>query len=360
MENAPENQLVFFGCPLDCDEKYDAIQERLHGLWTTGKSDDPLDEVLAVLRSEIQQEHWKELGSIPVPSWLRPKPRPEDRPQVTSESFISFIDKDGCREHAEKVADVVTTEILPAVPCLIGIDHSLTGGVVKAISRHYGPGNISLIVLDSHTDAIPMPVLEKAIHYDMETNPDSVHDPDDPFLYDRPDSYNASSFLHHLVNEGAIDAKNLYILGISDYPDKQAFKIKDSRISAFTNVYMDLKRRGATLVTKKECLMSPKKVKSLMQSIKTPWAYVSVDMDIGALEAVEGVRFRNWKGLKEQKIYKLADTVSSIFTRGIRLAGMDITEIDPRRAGETFPSGEDRTYRIAANIIKKIGLGIRD
>jgi len=360
MENAPGNQLAFFGCPLDCDEKYDAIQDRLHGLWTTGKNDDPLDEVLNLLRPEIQKEHWKEFGSISVPSWLRPKPRPEDYPQVTTESFISYIDSDGCRGKADEVAEFVTNTVLPARPCLIGIDHSLTGGVVKALAKQHKAENLSLIILDSHTDAIPMSALSKAIAYDMDTNPDSVHDPEDPFLYNRPDSYNASTFLHHLIVEEIINPKNVYLLGISDYPDKKAFKIKDPRIKAYLKAYTDLKRRGVSLLTKKDCLMSPQKVKSLMKSIKTPLAYVSVDMDIGALDAVEGVRFRNWKGLKEKKIYKLIDAVSSIFKTKVQLAGMDITEFDARRAGEIFPSGQDQTYRIAANIIKRLGFGLKN
>lgn len=351
MKNASENQLAFFGCPLDCDEKYDAIQERLNGLWTTGKSDDPLDEVLTLLRPEISKEHWKELGSISVPFWLRPKPRPEDRPKVTTESFISYIDTNGCRAKTDEVAEFVTTNVLPAIPCLIGIDHSLTGGVVKALAKQYGRENLTLIILDSHTDAIPMTALSKAIAYDMDTNPDSVHDPEDPFLYNRPDSYNASTFLYHLIKEEILDPKNIYLLGISDYPDKKAFKIKDPRLQAYIKAYTDLRRSGVSLLTKKECLMSPKKVKSLMKRITTPFAYVSVDMDIGA---VEGVRFRNRKGFTEKKLYKLIEAVRLIFNSGVQFAGMDITEIDARRAGEIYPSGQDQTYRIAANIIKKL------
>jgi hypothetical protein len=33
---------------------------------------------------------------------------------------------------------------------------------------------------------------------------------------------------------------------------------------------------------------------------------------------------------------------------------MDLTEINPRKAGGHLPTGEDQTYRIAANIIKKL------
>ncbi|OGD63871.1 hypothetical protein A2215_00820 [Candidatus Berkelbacteria bacterium RIFOXYA2_FULL_43_10] len=77
-------------------------------------------------------------------------------------------------------------------------------------------------------------------------------------------------------------------------------------------------------------------------------------MDIGAGNALEGVRFRNWKGLDESQIYKIAGMVRQVLSGSIRLAGMDICEIDPRRAGLTYPSGTDQTYKIAANLIKKI------
>ena len=77
-------------------------------------------------------------------------------------------------------------------------------------------------------------------------------------------------------------------------------------------------------------------------------------MDIGANNALEGVRFRNWQGINEMQIYKLADAVIKIFSESVQLAGMDVCEIDPRRAGAIHPSGKDKTYEIAANLIKKI------
>jgi hypothetical protein len=33
---------------------------------------------------------------------------------------------------------------------------------------------------------------------------------------------------------------------------------------------------------------------------------------------------------------------------------MDLTEINPRKAGGHPPTGEDQTYRIGANLIKKL------
>lgn len=358
MNGITDKKLVLFGCPLDCDEQFDSIQEKLNGLWTIGKSDDPFDEVMAFIRQEVRQDLWRELGSADIPAWLRPKPRGEDLLKLNTENFIAFIDDDGCRRIAEDVADIVSKKILPDIPCMIGIDHSLTGGVYKSLTEFYGRDNVSLIIIDSHTDAIPMSVLSGAIQYDIETNPGSVHDPGDPFLYNRPDSYNASSFIHHMAAEGIINLKNLYIFGVSDYPEKKSFSIKDPRVSRYTGAYAELKRRGSKIMTKKECTMAPQRLKTLLQMISTPYVYISIDMDIGAISAVEGVRFRNWKGLTESGIYKLADTLKILFTRKIKLAGMDITEIDQRRAGEYYPAGKDQTFRIAANLIKKIGFGL--
>jgi arginase family enzyme len=248
----------------------------------------------------------------------------------------------------------VMDRIVPHTPCMVAVDHSLTGGVYSALSHHYGPENLSLIIIDSHTDAISMPVLAGAIQYDTQINPSSVHDTKDPFLYNRSDSYNASSFVHHLVMENQVDLKNVFIIGVSDYPEKKFLRIKDPRIKKYTNAYVNLKRRGAKIITQKECKLNFTKIAGLLKKIATPYVYVSIDMDIGANNALDGVRFRNWKGLNESQIYKLTDAVATIFSDSIQLAGMDICEIDSRRAGVVSPSGKDRTYEIAANLIRKI------
>lgn len=339
---------------MDCDEKHDSIQDKLHIIQTGEHYDDPLEGVMGILGPDIPLDLWENLGSLPVPTWLGPRPLPEDRLKITTQSFVSFMDNGGCKNMSDAAGQFVTDRILPDIPCLVGIDHSLTGGIFSALSRHYGPENISLIILDSHTDAIPMSALSKAIQYDMETNPASVHDAHDPFLYHRPDSYNASSFVHSLIQEKQLSPKNLYLIGVSDYPEKKALRIKDPRIKTYTQAFVSLKERGATIITKKECKLNPRKMKGLLNKISTPHVYVSIDMDIGANNALEGVRFRNWTGVDETTLYKIADAVTGIFSDSIHLAGMDICEIDPRRAGLTYASGRDQTYEIAATLIKKI------
>lgn len=349
-----EKKVVLFGCPLDCDEKHEAIAEKLVASRPAGIHDDPLLPLLEALSGLVPEDNWHLGGRVEVPVWLRPIPPHGANADILLGTTVDFIDRNGCREYADKIRNRVESDILPDFPCMIGVDHSLTGGVFSALARHYGKENISLVILDSHTDAVPMSRLSGAIAHDMDTNPRSVYDRSDPYLFNRTESYNASSFLHYLIDDGHIDPRNLYILGVSDVPGKKAYRIKDPRIEAYVGIWTALNQRGATLISKKECQLKPGKVKTLLQKIRTPYAYVSIDMDIGARNAVEGVRFRNWEGLAEAQIYRLIDALRDAGGKQLHLVGMDITEIDFRKAGLSLPSGRDKTYEIAATILKKM------
>jgi arginase family enzyme len=70
--------------------------------------------------------------------------------------------------------------------------------------------------------------------------------------------------------------------------------------------------------------------------------------------ALDCVQFRNWDGLDETKIYRLAQSDAGLLSDSILLAGLDICEINPRRAVMTSAAGKNQTYKIAANLIKKI------
>jgi arginase family enzyme len=352
-----DKKVILFGCPFDCDEQHESIMEKRSIPGELGPNDDPLEAVMQVIRREVPPAQWVEKGSIAVPSWLRPRPPAEDLSKVVAHEFVAFIDQDGCRETANEVERFVQREVLPEIPCMVAIDHSLTGGVYKAVAQHYGREKTGLIILDSHTDAIPVPVLAEAIQYDIDTNPNSFHDRNDPLLYGRTDSYNASTFVHHLIEEGQLDPENLCLIGVSDYPQKKALRIKDPRIRGYVGVYAELKRRGVKILTNEDCRLKPSKVKSVLMSMNVPLIYVSVDMDIGSRNAVEGVRFRDRHGLSEATIYRIAESIAELLRTGAGLAGMDITEINPRRAGMVSDSGEDRTYDIAFQLIKKIAFG---
>jgi arginase family enzyme len=351
MNNFPmesPSKIAFFGCPLDCDERHDAIQEKLSFLDRREETADPYTAVLALLRSELNPDAWLAKGNLSIPSWLEPVPPAAEKGKLTAPEMVRFLDAEGCRELADHLGRFVRDQIFPHIPCLIAVDHSLTGGVYRRVVERYAPEEVSLIVLDSHTDAVPMSILAPAIQYDAATNPESVYDPEDPLLYDRPDSYNASSFLYHLLAEGVVLPRNLYILGISDYPPKRAFRLKDSRIRNYVQFYPELKNAGVTLVSKEELVGVPSRVRRILEAIKTPYLYVSVDMDVGAHNSLEGVRFLDRQGLGEPHLFKLIDTLTGIMRRGVKLVGMDLTEFNSRRAGL------DRTYPLATQIIRKL------
>jgi arginase family enzyme len=354
MDKGPDKKIVFFGCPLDGDERHESIREKLAFIGVKKSVDDPYEGIMEIIRQEIDPGLWLEKGSLDIPSWLRPIPSLADKGKITTETFVDFMDHGGFETYAQKIGDFIATHIFPNIPCMLAVDHSLTGGAFKKLVELYGAENVSLIVLDSHTDVIPMSILSETIQYDIDTNPDTVHDRNDPFLYHRPDSYNACSFLYHLLAEKLVRPQDLYIIGISDYPPKRAFRIKDLRVENYVALFSELKRKGVTILTKNDLLISPSKMKNILSHITTPYVYVSIDLDIGARNGVGGVRFLERQGLNEKQIYGVVDLFKTLLCNRVQLAGMDVTEINPRRAGENYATGGDRTYRIAANIIKKL------
>lgn len=343
-----DKKVVFLGCLLDSDERYDALQEKLASIDRGKIFTDPYQSILSLATQELDPHCWESKGLLPIPDWLHPFPPNSSRPQLTTSEIVAFIDRNGCREAADEVGRFIEKEVFPDIPCLIAVDHSLSGEVYRRVAKRHAPEETALVVLDSHTDAVPMSILAPAIQYDALTNPESVHDPEDPLLYNRPDSYNTSSFLFHLLTEGVVLPRNLYLLGISDYPPKQAFRLKDERIRDYVDFYRELRNTGVTLVTKDELLSSPARVRRILEGIKTPYLYVSVDMDIGARNALEGVRFLDRQGLNEPQLFRLIGYLREVLDRGVRLAGLDLTEFNPRKASL------DQTYPIAARIIKNL------
>ncbi len=349
MKNGHKKKVVFFGCPLDCDERDESIREKIACMEKGAGNADPYDCVMTFIREEVPAGSWEEMGSLEVPEWLRPVPAQSQKEFMNPDNFVSFVDKGGCDTFSNMLRDHVVAEIHPHAPCMITVDHSLSGGIVRKLAELYGPQNLSLIVLDSHTDAVPVPIMAGAVEYDMETNPDSPYDRDDPFLRNRPDSFNASSFIHCLLEEGTVISRNLILIGAGDFPSKRSFRVKDERIRKYVSVFSSLKNKGVGILTRKDLIGNPSRLKNTLKNIHTPYVYISIDMDIGAGNALNGVRFRNRHGLNENQIYNIASRLQSLLSSGCELVGMDITEINMRNLALG-----DRTCRIAANLIKKL------
>jgi hypothetical protein len=59
-----KKKIVFFGCPLDGDERHESIQEKLALKGVKEVFDDPYDGIMEILRQEVNPELWSEKGSF--------------------------------------------------------------------------------------------------------------------------------------------------------------------------------------------------------------------------------------------------------------------------------------------------------
>ena len=341
-------RIAFLGSDLDPDEREPALAEKLASLGATPPS--PYEAVLAHIRAEVDPARWRELGALPAPPWLSACPGPEQARALSLEAMVGFIDKGGCRDAAQE-AQSLAAQAGEDAPCLIAVEHSLAGGVIAGLSRRLGPENLSLVVADAHTDAIPMSATAGAVAYDLEHNPHSLYDPHDPYLRGRPDSYNTASFLRHLLDQGAVLPGNLYLLGVADWPPPKALKLKDPRMKAYTRAYTSLPRSGVGVVTREDLAKGGAKLKALLGRIKTRYVYISLDLDVGAGMATEAVRFNDRRGLGQSGLIKLARALRGVIEGGVALAGLDLCEINPRHPGR------EQAARLGAELIEIIAFG---
>jgi arginase family enzyme len=344
-----------FGAAFDPDERQAKIANKIaysRQNYSQLRFRDPYDGAMTQLEKLIQKESFEVAGNLPVEPWLVPSPEHKYVSLLEVDNIVAFIDSDGCREYADKTATFVREKVLPDISVLLGVDHSLTGGCLQAFTKEYGVSEVGLIILDSHFDAVTPSVRCGLIQYDIENNPESPFDPLDPYIRGRLDSYNADSFLHYLINEGKVAPENVLVLGVSDYPPEEAFKVDDERVKRYLSHYLGFEEKSVKIIRKEKIRRDPLSVKRALKKLKANHIYLSVDIDIGANAALRGARFLDYEGLNEEEIYRLIKLVKHRVGRGDTLVGFDILETDVYEAGVRRDGSEDRTYHIEANIAK--------
>jgi arginase family enzyme len=354
-----EKDFWAFGAPLDPNPGLDAIQKKFEYvramMFRASRDGDPPDPYEALMRYLRDLPHitWK--GNVYVESWLRPKPSPEDLVLLTPDNFLAFIETNGCKEYADKVRDFVDNEIFPYKPLMIGCDHSVSGGVIEALSKRLGADNISVIIIDNHFDAILSSIRNDLIGWTRETMLSYSSPKISPFDYSYfvsgvPDTYNSGSFVYYLIEDQVIRPNNVIVIGASDYPNESLLREKDVRVRRFLECYFNFEKRGVKIVKvkrEKEC------VKSVLAEINTPYVYVSLDIDIGSLNAIAGCRTKDVKGLSENEICEVARLINEILLSGKpSLVGFDIVEIDVYEAGKIIDGIKDQTYEVANKFVR--------
>jgi arginase family enzyme len=342
-----------FGLNLDPDERDESIVNKLS---STGMDTKDPYEIVSEKLKDSNEIKFTKIGKVQVEPWLIPNPKKEDLFMVDVDNLVAFIDSDGCREYASKVKEFVKEKVFPDIPLMIGVDHSGTGGCIEALAEKYGKANISVVMLDSHFDGIIPTQRLKLIQHDIEFNPNTKFSKDDPYLYNRVDSFNADSFLYFLLKEKKILPKNLFVLGVSDYPPNAAKDARDPRIREYYEFYRKFEDDGVTILPKNKLKANfEMALKKIFEKIKTPYVYVSVDIDIGSRQALTGARFLDYLGLEESEIYRILDGLNRYAKeKKIEIVGADVMEIDQSKAGQRFGKNYDKTYDISLEVIKKI------
>ena len=332
--------------PLDPDEREAYIQRKIRTCEDGYRSVPFKDPVLGIL-SELKRP--MEYIDNYVEPWLKPTPPPDMLFMLTVENFVTFIDSNGCLEYANDLTRKVKGEVLPEVPVLVGVDHSLSGGVISALCEEYGGENLRLVVFDSHLDFIPPTIRCGLLQYDVENNPETKFSPTDPYIYNRPDSYNADSFLSYIVK--MVPMENIYVVGVSDCPPKVAEEIEDERVRRYVEFYKGMESSGVHIIKKEEIQKNLHEVGSILSTTDLPFTYVSVDVDVCANTSIKGARFLDYFGITHRDLYGL---ISSILKSKSKIVGIDFMEFDVYNAGTSSSGRLDKTYAIMAESLRRM------
>ncbi len=346
-------EFALVGCSLDALDAEEKLAMKLaylfalrEGITAEGFARDPFD----LLERELSRIPGVTVaGRLEIESFLTPRPSASDLDDIDPGLYREFLDTGGCSVVSARLREFVNKRALPLRPLLVGVDHSLTGGVLEALA---GAGERpALIVLDSHFDAIPASVRRASV----ETGGAEGGE-----LTALPDSYNCGTWLASVIDRALVSAGDVVVLGPSDYPGESAGD-EPGGMSEYRRVYRGLEERGVRVVGKKhlrEAGIGPA-VAEALRGLEGRPAYVSLDADVGSGEDVKAVRFLDTIGLSFDEVVETARALREwLEATGSQIAGLDIMEIDVHLAD--IPGSEDRTVEMCASFARELLEGRTD
>lgn len=307
---------------------------------------DPYDAITGSMSALLKKHNIETAGKFPVPTWITPKPNAADLPKVTAENMGSFFDSGELLEITKQIEAFVKEKILPDIPIMLGVDHSATAGVVSALAEKYTPENLGVVVLDQHFDAIPLSVrLEGAMQASPEIK--SIF-PATPTGFS--DSFCCGNFWAYLIDAGVILPENLMFIGVADYPTQ-----RDPQKDSYRETYLGYEKRGCGFFRREQFEGEYRNAltRFLQEKIKTPYIYVSLDLDAGSYASTYAARYMDRPGLSERNIQDVASIIVEECRRGnSRIAGLDIMEFNMHFLGIETPDGiKDRTLELVEKFI---------
>lgn len=324
--------------PLDIAERVDVKLAYINWLKANQRDVDDfldpydfLEKNLKDQTTSIDEVEW--IGQFPIASWLRPKPSISDLDTISQEAYTQFLDRNGCYQYYERLIGYLAREIRTAIPVMIGVDHCLSGAVLKYLKDSYGDYNV--VIFDSHCDLID---LKTRRSYFYKLSPRLATQVGDK------DVYECGSFLHYLLNERIINPERLWIIGAQDME-----RFKESSEELYSQKIVPWIERGLRILSKKDYLSY-----GIPEEIRGP-TYISFDMDLGSMASVFAARFLNYVGLDVGQMRGLIVELSErINSKKIELVGLDIMEIDIHFLGESVEGRQDQAGELAKEIILRL------
>jgi arginase family enzyme len=348
-----EMTFASFGCALDVLDAPDKLALKLayldalrEGRVQADIARDPYDLLQAALDGAAGLVT---VGKLELEAWMTPRPALAAAGEVVVPLYREFLDTGGCAIVSARVREFVRERVLPLTPFMIGVDHSLTGGVLDAICGP-DPEEMALVVLDSHFDAIPSQVRRAAAAEAGAAEPRGDEEPE-------PESYNCGTWVAGVIERELVAPSNIVVIGPSDRP-ADAGEAEGRAMAAFRDTYAAFESDGVRVIGKQRVreVGAAEAAREAVQGLNARSIYLSVDADIGAGEQVKAVRFLDTIGLEPREVVRLCGSIAvEAAARGVELAGFDVMEIDVHLAD--IPGSGDRTIEMCAAAAREIMAG---
>lgn len=303
-------------------------------------------------------------GKFSIPSWQRPRPRPSDRNMVNVKNLQQFVANGGLLETMKRLQDFVERSVFPAFPVMVGIDHSATGGVISALTKRYSPEMLSIVVLDRHFDAIPLSLRIDGLFRSSADPPHPsrslweerrrIKGSPQPLDVNELDQYSCGNFWAYLIDAGIVLPEHLLLIGVADYPSPGI----DPKWEQLRERYLGFEKRGCGFFPswKFDGRYADSLAQFIYEKVKTPYVYVSLDLDVGAYRCINAARYMDGPGITRENLLDTARIIAEGSQNGnFMLVGFDIMEFNIHFLGiETTEGGKDLTLPLVYDFIKTL------
>jgi arginase family enzyme len=232
--------------------------------------------------------------------------------------------------------------------------------VISALAKRYSPEMLSIAVLDRHFDAIPLSLRMDGL---FRSTPGVTHPSlvplrekgrPQPWNVNGLDQYCCGNFWAYLIDAGIVLPEHLLFIGVSDYPSPQI----DPKWQRLRECYLGFEERGCGFFPswKFDGSYAKSLTQFIYKKVKTPYVYVSLDLDVGAYHCINAARYMDGLGISRENLLDIARIIAEGSQNGnFMLVGFDIMEFNIHFLGiETADGGKDLTLPLVHDFIKTL------